>query len=138
MRWLYCAVLAFVPMLFPVEEVPSRLAIPQSPAPAVGIHNGFVTGQEFLEMPPLEQTGYVMGVVDGMQLAPLFGAPRRLHFTPKEMTPTTPTEWVENCVAGMTNFQVVAIFKKYLNDHPEIWHESAHSTAFTALKVSCP
>jgi len=90
------------------------------------IHNGFMTGKDYLEMPPSQQRVYAAGVTNGMLLAPLFGAPK------ERMT------WFEGCVTEMTDTQVAAILKKYLEDNPGRWHEIPHATMYRAMINACP
>ena len=47
------------------------------PAHTVQIHNGMGTGQDYLQMPEPERPAYVMGLVNGLFLSPLFGASRQ-------------------------------------------------------------
>jgi len=42
----------------------------------ISIKAGFLTAEEFTHMNEQSQRDYAMGVVDGMLLPPLFGAPR--------------------------------------------------------------
>ena len=93
---------------------------------AVVIHNGFITGQQFRDLPDVARKFYAAGIVDGVFLAPLFGASKpRL-------------EWLEGCVVGMTDVQIAAIISKYLDDNPARWHQSVHAAAYSALRQSCP
>jgi hypothetical protein len=105
---------------------------------SVSVHNGFIAGQEFRELSERDRCRYAAGLVDGMFLAPLFGAPKRTTFKPKQMPPTSRAEWLEACVEGMTDTQVAAIISKYLADHPARWHESVGPLAYSALIDSCP
>ncbi len=95
-------------------------------AQSVVIHNGFMTGLSYRELTLQAQSQYVSGVVDGMFLAPMFGAPKDnlLRF--------------ETCITGMRSDQVAAILSKELEDHPESWHEGAHTTLYRALLHRCP
>jgi hypothetical protein len=45
-------------------------------AKSVLIHNGFGTGKDYIDMSPLEKRSYAMGALNGMMIAPLFGAPK--------------------------------------------------------------
>jgi len=90
------------------------------------IHNGFSTGEQFLNMPEAEKLAFSMGTVNGMLLAPLFGAPKERML------------WIETCVLGMTDSQVTAIFEKYLRDNPSRWHQTPHAPMYSALKQACP
>lgn len=92
----------------------------------VTVHDGFITGETYLKWDKSYQDAYVMGIVDGMFLAPLFGAPERN------------VTWLEHCLVGMSDTQVAAILAKYLRDHPERWHESVHVPMYSAMKDICP
>lgn len=100
----------------------SGLALSQ----VVEIHNGFGTGEEYLEMSLKEQRTYAMGLVNGMLLAPMFGAPKTRMLR------------LEQCITGMTDTQVAAILSKYLRDNPSRWHETPHTSMYAALIDSCP
>jgi len=89
------------------------------------IHNGSVTGQEFMRATETKQQGYIMGLVDGFFVAPLMGAPKA------KLVP------IEKCVEGMSDEQLNAIFLKYLRNNPERWHQSAHTAFYTAIVETC-
>jgi hypothetical protein len=67
-----------------------------------------------------------MGLVDGMLLAPFFGA------RPANMSR------LHACVVGMDDEQLTAILSEHLKAHPEQWHQSVHVMLFTALSERCP
>lgn len=92
---------------------------------AVAIKNGFLTGQDYLESSELKQRAYVMGLVDGLFVSPILGAPKR------RLAP------FERCIEGMTDTQVAAILLKFLRDNPGRWHQSAHVSFYTAMKENC-
>jgi hypothetical protein len=97
----------------------------------VHIHNGFLTAEEFTHMNGQGQHDYAMGVVDGMLLAPLFGAPRDQNDGQKVGT-------LEDCITGMSSTQITAIISKFVRDHPERWNDSMHVVAFAAMTHACP
>ena len=111
----YCLVLFLVAV---------SLGNPQS---SVHIHNGFLTGQEYLDFDARTQQGYAMGVVDGMLLAPMFGAP----------SDAAKLKSLANCIEGMSNAQVKAIIDKFLKDHPERWNDPMHAVTYTAMMEAC-
>jgi uncharacterized membrane protein YciS (DUF1049 family) len=86
------------------------------------IHNGFLTGQNYIKMSELQKRAYVMGAIDGILICPLFGAPKEK------------LRWFEAYVENMTDEQVVAILSKYLEDNPGIWHDSLHTHIYNAIK----
>ena len=102
------------------------LARQADPADGVLIHNGFLTGQSFRDLPDLGKRSYVAGLIDGLFLAPLFDAPK------------SSMGWLESCVEGMTDEQVSAIISKYLDDNPGRWHQPVHGAAYSALLAACP
>ena len=92
----------------------------------VDIHNGFTTGEQFLRMSDPEKRAFSMGTVNGMLLAPLFGAPKERMLR------------IESCVEGMTGSQIAAILEKYLRDNPSLWHQTPHTAMYAALVQTCP
>src|SRR5437870_12572295 len=90
------------------------------------VPNGFLTGQEFLDLPEEAQRAYVMGYVDGLRESVTFGADEgkvgALH----------------DCLGGMKASQITAIVTKYLREHPEKWHWDAKLIADSALLNACP
>jgi hypothetical protein len=106
------------------------LVFPALSQQGIRVKNGFLTANEFMHMNGQSQSDYSMGVVDGMLLAPLFGAPR---------------EWNEgekigplgDCITGMSSGQVAAIISNFVRDHPERWNEPMHTAAFTAMTRAC-
>ena len=42
----------------------------------VAIHHGFYTGNAYRDLPEGQRWTYVSGVIEGMLLAPLYGAPK--------------------------------------------------------------
>ncbi len=89
------------------------------------VKGGFLTGNSFRAATDNEKIGYAMGFIDGVFVAPIFAAPI------KEI------KWVEKCVDGMTNKQVVAILNKFLDDNPARWHEPMNILAWAAIKTVC-
>jgi len=89
------------------------------------IRSGFSTGEKYLNMTGAQKRYFAMGVVNGMLLAPLFGAPKENMAT------------VEGCISGMTDSQVAAILTEYLKKHPEQWNETPHVPMYKALMEAC-
>lgn len=72
-----------------------------------------------------EKQKYVMGLLDGTFLSPLFGVEKGQM------------EWLERCATGMDGMQAVAVVEKYLRDSPARWHESMNVLTFSAFKQAC-
>lgn len=89
------------------------------------IRTGFGTGERYLSASEQEQRAYAAGIINGMLMAPMFGASRGKM------------RWLEQCIQGMTDSQIVSILTKYLRDNPGRWHETPHAPMYTALKESC-
>lgn len=89
------------------------------------IRSGFSTGEKYLSMTAAQKRYYSMGVVNGMLLAPLFGAPK------ENMA------GLESCISGMTDNQVAAILTDYLDKHPAQWNETPHVSMYKALMEAC-
>jgi hypothetical protein len=81
------------------------------------------TGNEYRALPAQQKHAYVVGVVDGMLISPLI------------MNRQDP--WLGQCVAGMQSDQVEAIFEKYLEANPQVWHEPANFLVFKAFWQKC-
>jgi hypothetical protein len=82
----------------------------------VWIHNGFYNGHAFRQLSERERRAYAAGIVDGMFLAPMLGAPTgaRPGISPFELPPTTRSQWLARCVVGMNDEQVAAIITSAL------------------------
>jgi len=96
------------------------------PKHPVEIKKGFLTGNSFRELSYAGKRGYAMGFLDGAFMSPIFDAPK------KEL------RWIETCVVGMTDEQVVAILDKFLANNPARWHEQMNILAWAAMKEGCP
>jgi hypothetical protein len=96
----------------------------------ISVKSGFLTAEEFTHMNDQSQHDYAMGVVDGLLLALLFGAPRAWNDGQKIGA-------LGDCITGMSSKQVAAIISKFVRDHPERWNDSMHAVAFTAMTHAC-
>jgi hypothetical protein len=119
-------VLCLVFVAAPVFGSGVQTTKPPVNGPDIVIHNGFLTGSQYRSLDANERRFYAAGLVDGMFLAPFYGAPKDRLLS------------VEACVTGMTTVQVSAILSKQLDDHPESWHESANTVLYGALIERCP
>lgn len=95
---------------------------------SVTIHNGFLKARDYLDLDASSQRAYAMGVLDGMYMAPLFGAPEN----DKRLLS------LASCVEGMKASQVAAIIEKYVRDHPERWHWDLKDAAYSSMREACP
>ena len=91
----------------------------------VWIPGGFMTGEECLLVSSESMTSYMMGVVNGLLISPLYGAPAERATT------------LSQCLEGVTGTQLGATLQKWLRENPERWHEGCHLAAYMALRRLC-
>jgi hypothetical protein len=102
--------------------------LPQTGIPqGVRVHNGFLKAEDFLHLSAERQRSYAAGVVDGMLLAPLFGAPDSGQ----------KIRSFGVCIEGMSDIQVAAIIEKFLRDHPERWNDPLNAVVFSSMTEGC-
>lgn len=89
------------------------------------IKSDFLTGNSFRALPNAQMRGYVMGFAAGAFVSPLFGAKKQ------------DLVWLETCVTGMNDKQLLAVVEKWLAENPIYWHEQMNVLTFRALKESC-
>ncbi len=92
----------------------------------VTISGGFFTGKDYLDMSDTEKRAYATGGINGMLLAPFFGAPEEN------------VNWLKTCSASMSDEQIAAILTTYIRDQPSQWHYSLNVLTFNAMKNACP
>src|SRR5689334_21399509 len=93
---------------------------------AVEIHHGMGRGDDYVSMPELSRRRYAMGAVNGMMLAPLFGAPKQRM------------AWLERCVENMSDSQIAEILLQYIKRNPAQCHHGLHILSFQAVDEVCP
>jgi hypothetical protein len=97
-----------------------------SRAEGVWVPNAFMTGQEYLALSESSRTAYVMGLLDGIFVGPLFGASEAR------------VKALQNCLQEHNNVQIAAILSKYIQDKPERWHDGAHVLFYSRMVELCP
>jgi hypothetical protein len=90
------------------------------------VHNGFVTGNAYFDL--ISKSDYLKGVIDGIMLAPLI-----LKANKKQSM-----KWLETCLTGMTDKQLLAVVEKFMNENPIRWKENMHTLVYGSLNQSCP
>jgi hypothetical protein len=106
------------------------LLSPDAYGQPVRVHNGFITGEQYLRLEARDRRRYVIGLIDGIFLAPLLDGSEERSWNLGKC--------VEGPGHGMTDMQLDAILSKFLNDNPGRWHESAHISMYSALLTVCP
>lgn len=103
----------------------SGVAAANQPSP-IEFHHGYMTGNTYRDMSANAQQGYVIGVIDGMFVAPFFGAKLGAR------------SWLGLCIeSGMRTDQLKAIIDKYLDEHPDEWDQDMAAVAYSALVPVC-
>ncbi|SRR6266700_2101576 len=91
------------------------------------IHNGFLKADLYLKLSEDSQRAYAMGLLDGMYMAPFFGAPDNDKLLMK----------FTSCVEGMKSSQVAAIIEKYIREHPERWDWDLKDDGYETILEAC-
>jgi hypothetical protein len=91
------------------------------------IKKGYVTSSMFRDAGPSEQRAYVMGIVDGLFLAPLFGAPERRG------------DQLQDCITGLNldDLQLAALVRRELEEDATLGSSPAHIVVFRAIRQTC-
>jgi hypothetical protein len=97
-----------------------------SRAEGVRVPNAFMTGQQYLALSASSRATYIMGLLDGIFVGPLFGASEARVLA------------VQTCLQGRNNVQIAAILSKYIQDKPERWHEGANTLFYSRMVELCP
>lgn len=92
----------------------------------VSISRGFFTGGEYLDMSDTEKRAYATGAINGMLVAPFFGAPQER------------VDWLKNCSAPLSDEQTAAILTRYISDQPGRLNLSLNVLTFEAMRTACP
>lgn len=91
----------------------------------VKISGGFFTGKDYLDMTDTERRAYATGAINGMLVAPLFGAPQ------------DNLNWLKNCTGKMSDDQIAAILTKHINDQPSQLQSPLNVVTFNAIQGAC-
>jgi len=90
----------------------------------VTISAGFFTGKDYLDMTDTERRAYATGGINGMLVAPFFGAPEEN------------VNWLKTCTAKMSDEQIAAILTKYIRDRNQM-DTNLNVTTFNAMSDAC-
>jgi hypothetical protein len=113
--------------MFPLPKLAVAVALAVAwPNEPVTVPNGFWSGNDYLRSPEAARLAYVIGLSDGVFLAPVLGGDQDA------------TQRLKDCMRGMNTAQVMAIFEKHLRDDPQDWHIDAHMLFWQAMTQACP
>lgn len=91
----------------------------------VKISPGFFTGKDYLDMSDTEKRAYVTGEINGMLVAPFFGAPEEN------------LNWLKTCSGRMSDEQLATILSRYVRDQPNQLQQNLNVVTFNALREAC-
>jgi len=91
----------------------------------VKISPGFFSGKDYLDMSDTEKRAYVTGEINGMLVAPFFGAPEEN------------LAWLKTCSGKMSDEDLAAILSRYIRDQPSQMQTNLNVVTFNALREAC-
>jgi len=92
----------------------------------VSIGAGFFTGKDYLDMTDNERRAYATGAINGMLVAPFFGAPE------DSMT------WLKTCTLKLSDEDIAGILTRYVRDNESQHSFNLNVVTFNALRNACP
>ena len=91
----------------------------------VKISPGFFIAKDYLDMSDTERRAYVTGEINGMLVAPFFGAPEEN------------LNWLKTCSGKMSDEQLADILARFIRDQPNQMQSNLNVVTFTALRDAC-
>jgi hypothetical protein len=91
----------------------------------VTISRGFFTGKDYFDMSDTEKRAYVTGAINGMLVAPFFGAPEER------------VTWLKTCTSKLSDEQTASILSNYIGSDSSQLNLSLNVVTFNALKDAC-
>jgi hypothetical protein len=91
----------------------------------VKISPGFFAGKDYLDMTDTERRAYATGAINGMLVAPFFGAPE------------DNLNWLKTCSGKMSDEQLASVLTRYIRDQPGQMDSNLNVVTFAALRDAC-
>jgi hypothetical protein len=91
----------------------------------VAISGGFFTGKDYLEMTDTERRAHVTGAINGMLVAPFFGAPQEN------------VDWLKTCTTRMSDEQLATVVTSHIKDQPNNLMLQLNVVTFNAIREAC-
>ena len=91
----------------------------------VSIAPGFFTGRDYLEMSDNEHRAYATGAMNGMLVAPFFGAPDEN------------VNWLKTCTAKLSDEEIAELVTKYVREQNQL-NYNLNVLTFNAMRDACP
>jgi hypothetical protein len=93
--------------------------------PPPRIVGGYVTGKGYMDMDGLEKKAYLMGLLEGMFLAPAFGAPEISE------------KWLLDCTNQVGLNDIRSYLFQYILRRDELHENQSPLKAYRAIKALC-
>ena len=91
----------------------------------VKISPGFFSGKDYLDMSDTEKRAYVTGEINGMLVAPFFGAPEEN------------LSWLKTCSARKSDEELASILSRFIREQPPQMQANLNVVTFNALREAC-
>lgn len=91
----------------------------------VSISGGFFTGRDYLQMSETERRAYATGAINGMLVAPFFGAP------------SENLDWLKDCTGKMSDAQIATVLTNHINSQPGNLQANLNVVTFNAIQGTC-
>jgi len=91
----------------------------------VKISPGFFSGKDYLDMSDTEKRAYVTGEINGMLVAPFFGAPEEN------------LNWLKTCSSKISDEELAATLARFIRDQPGQMQTNLNVVTFNALRQAC-
>src|SRR5690349_3698302 len=88
----------------------------------VKISPGFFTGKDYLDMGDTEKRAYVTGEINGMLVAPFFGAPEEN------------LSWLKTCTTKMSDEELASTLTKFINEQHDQMQTNLNVVTFNAVR----
>ena len=91
----------------------------------VKIGPGFFTGGDYFKMSDTERRAYATGAINGMLVAPFFGAPE------------DNLNWLKTCTTKLSDEQLAGMISQHLRDQPDQLQSNLNVVTFNAIRDAC-
>lgn len=87
---------------------------------------GFFTGKDYFDMTDNERRAYATGAINGMLVAPFFGAPE------------DNMDWLRTCTLKLSDEDIAGIITRYLRENESQLNNHLNVVTFGAIRNACP
>jgi hypothetical protein len=91
----------------------------------VKISSGFFTGKDYLDMSDTEKRAYATGEINGMLVAPFFGAPEEN------------VNWLKTCTGKMSDEELASLLTRFIREQPDQMQTNLNVVTFNAVRDAC-